>query len=160
MRIVVATNGGGLEDSVSPVFGRCPAFVIIDAEGGEIRNVEVVPNPSAGAVHGAGIQTAQFVLSKGAEVVISGNFGPNVSSILQQAGVKMVVTQGNVEEVVKRYISGENVGMATPSPPGAAQRFTVAGEKISKDDIEMLEEEIRKIEDMLEEIKKKLQEIK
>jgi predicted Fe-Mo cluster-binding NifX family protein len=166
MRIVVATNGGGLEDNISPVFGRCPAFAIIDAEGNEIKNVEVAPNPSAGAVHGAGVQAAQFVLSRGANVAISGNFGPNVSSILQQAGVKMIITQGNVGEVVRRYLQGENVAMAPQTPPpGTPHEVHTSSyggreEKVSKDDIEMLEEEIRKIEDMLEDIKKRLSEIK
>jgi len=163
MRIVVATNGGGLEDSISPVFGRCPAFAIIDAEGNEIKNVEVMPNPSASAVHGAGVQAAQLVLSRGANVAISGNFGPNVSSILQQAGVKMIITQGNVGEVVRKYLQGENVAMTPQMPPPGitpSQEFVRREEKISRDDIEMLEEEIRKIEDMLEDIKKKLEEIK
>jgi len=163
MRIVVATNGGGLEDSISPVFGRCPAFAVIDVDDGSIKNVQVLPNPSAGAVHGAGIQAAQFVLSQGAKVAISGNFGPNVTSILQQAGVEMITAQGNVREIVERYIKGMPSTSPIAPPAGTTPvygRYSQKNEEISKDDIEMLEEEIRKIEDMLTDIKKKLEKIK
>ncbi|HEB84959.1 MAG TPA: hypothetical protein ENI92_08175, partial [Bacteroidetes bacterium] len=85
MRIVAATNRGGLDDTVSPVFGRCPTFTVLDAEGGEIVSHKVIQNPYAGAVGGAGIQAAQLVVNEGAEAVVAGSFGPNASNVLSQA---------------------------------------------------------------------------
>jgi len=180
MKIIVATNRGGLEDDVSPVFGRCQTFTIIEAEGSEIKNVEVVPNQFANAVHGAGIQAGQWVVSQKAKAVIAGNFGPNVSSILQQAGIEMIVAQGNVKEVVEKYLRGELRSPSTPPSPYPYQPYQPpyqpyqpmppypyypppppAIPSMSKEEeIKMLEEELRRIEDMLSAIKKRLEELK
>lgn len=180
MKIIVATNRGGLEDDVSPVFGRCQTFTIIEAEGSEIKNVEVVPNQFANAVHGAGIQAGQWVVSQKAKAVIAGNFGPNVSSILQQAGIEMIVAQGKVKEVVEKYLRGELRSPSTPPSPYPYQPYQPpyqpyqpmppypyypppppAMPSMSKEEeIKMLEEELRRIEDMLSAIKKRLEELK
>lgn len=181
MKIIVATNRGGLEDDVSPVFGRCQTFTIIEAEGSEIKNVEVVPNQFANAVHGAGIQVGQWVVGQKAKAVIAGNFGPNVSSILQQAGIEMIVAQGKVKEVVEKYLRGELRSPSTPPSPYPYQPYQPpyqpyqpmpsypyyppppppAIPSMSKEEeIKMLEEELRRIEDMLSAIKKRLEELK
>ncbi|MDI6916510.1 MAG: NifB/NifX family molybdenum-iron cluster-binding protein [Thermoplasmatales archaeon] len=107
MKIVVATTKGGLEDNVSPVFGRCQTFTIVDVEGKEIKNSEIVPNSYAGAMSGAGIQAGQFAVSKGANVVIAGNYGPNVSTVFSQANVEMIPAQGKVDDVIKKYLNRE-----------------------------------------------------
>ncbi len=107
-KIVVATQNGGLEDQVSQVFGRCPTYTVVNTEDGEIQNSKVVQNQYANAKSGAGIQAAGFATNEGAEAVISGNFGPNVASVLNQAGVKMVSASGlSVKEAVKKYLDGE-----------------------------------------------------
>ncbi|MCK4247318.1 MAG: NifB/NifX family molybdenum-iron cluster-binding protein, partial [Methanomicrobia archaeon] len=85
MKIAVSTMNGGLEDSVSPMFGRCRNFTFVDIEGKEIKNTTVEQNQFAGAVGGAGIQAAQFIISEGADVIIAGNFGPNASSVFSQS---------------------------------------------------------------------------
>jgi len=108
LKIVVATQEGGVEDQVSPVFGRCQTYTIVDAENGEIKNAEVTQNRYANAMSGAGIQAAGFVANQDAEAVISGNFGPNVASVFNQAGIKMVPASGmSVREAVLKYINGE-----------------------------------------------------
>ncbi|MFP4005680.1 MAG: NifB/NifX family molybdenum-iron cluster-binding protein [Candidatus Hadarchaeia archaeon] len=108
VRLVVATQQGGLEDQVSPVFGRCQTYTTVDAENGEIKNAEVAQNQYANAMSGAGIQAAGFVANQGAEAVIAGNFGPNVASVLNQSGVKMVPASGmSVREAVQKYLDGE-----------------------------------------------------
>ena len=107
MKICIATNQGGLEDQVSPVFGRCPTFTFVDVEDKEIKNVEVIPNEFAGAMGGAGIQAAQLVANKGANVVIAGNYGPNAYPILNQAGISVVSAQGNVKDVIMKHVNGE-----------------------------------------------------
>ena len=107
MKICIATNQGGLEDQIFPVFGRCPTFTFVDVEDKEIKNVEVIPNEFAGAMGGAGIQAAQLVANKGANVVIAGNYGPNAYPILNQAGISVVSAQGNVKDVIMKHVNGE-----------------------------------------------------
>ncbi len=107
MKIVVATTKGGLDDEVSPFFGRCPVFTMVEAEGNEIKGAEVISNEFSDAAGGAGIQASQFIAEKKAEAVMAGNFGPNAARILSSAGIKMVQAQGSVKDAVTKYLSGE-----------------------------------------------------
>jgi predicted Fe-Mo cluster-binding NifX family protein len=111
MKICVATmKGGGLDDFVSGVFGRCQTFTFVDVDENEkeIKNFEVVQNEFAGAMGGAGIQAAQLVVNKKANIVIAGNFGPKAFQILSQVGMKIVSVQGiNVRDAVVKYLNGE-----------------------------------------------------
>jgi len=113
---VAATTRGGLSDEVSPVFGRAPTFTVVTVEDGEFKDVEVIPNPYQGAPSGAGIQAAQLVASRGPKAAFAGNFGPNVTGVLAQAGVELVPTSGlTVQEAVKAYLDGT----LTPQPSAA-----------------------------------------
>ena len=159
MRILVATNVGGLDDNVSMVFSRAPTFTIIDTDGKEIKNVEVVPNQFANAVHGAGVQVGQYIISLGINVAIAGNFGPNVSSILSQAGIQTIATQGRVRDVVEKLLQGEvpsSLPSSLPLPPPSP-----FGNPMNIDDkIKEIEERIARIESMVQDIKKAIKEIK
>ena len=49
MRIAIsADSGNGLESVVSPHFGRCPYFVLVDVDGEKVMAVESVANPFYG----------------------------------------------------------------------------------------------------------------
>ncbi|ODS36668.1 MAG: hypothetical protein A7316_02480 [Candidatus Altiarchaeales archaeon WOR_SM1_86-2] len=116
MKICAATTKGGLEDTVSAVFGRCATFTFVEVEGKEIKDTELVQNQFAGAMGGAGIQASQFVAGKGANVVIAGNYGPNAFPILSQAGVKVVSAQGmSVKDAVMKYLNGELQEISQPT---------------------------------------------
>jgi len=123
MRIVAATTRGGLDDAISPVFGRCTTFTVVDVEGDEIVSHEVIQNPYAGAMGGAGIQAAQLVLSKGAQAVLAGSFGPNASNVLSQGGVSMVPAQGTVQDKARDLAAGR----LSPSSGPTAGAFTGRG---------------------------------
>ncbi|MGY4706187.1 NifB/NifX family molybdenum-iron cluster-binding protein [Candidatus Bipolaricaulota sp. J31] len=114
---VAATDTGGPGDRVFPVFGRAPTFTVVEVEDSEIKKATVLQNPYASAPSGAGIQAAQFVVEQGARVVFAGNFGPNASGVLAQAGVEMVPVAGlTVREAVEKYLKGELAPMAAPAP--------------------------------------------
>ncbi|MCD6519191.1 MAG: NifB/NifX family molybdenum-iron cluster-binding protein [Anaerolineae bacterium] len=106
MKVVVTATGTTLDSPVSPVFGRCPAYVFVDTETMEY---EGVANPAAGAAGGAGIQAAQFIVQKGAQAVISGNVGPNAFSVLSSAGVAIYLAgqAKTVREAVELLKKGE-----------------------------------------------------
>ena len=104
MKIAISANGKDLEAQIDPRFGRCAYFIIVDTDS---MNFEVFDNESISLGGGAGIQAAQFVASKGAEVIITGNCGPNAVKTLTAAGVKLIVGQdGPVGQAVNNYISG------------------------------------------------------
>jgi len=108
MKIAVSATGSSLDANVDPRFGRCSYFIIVETEGNEIKGHEVVSNEAVQAMRGAGIQAAQTVANKGAEVLITGNIGPNAFNVLSQTGIKVVTgVSGKVSEVVKKYLKGE-----------------------------------------------------
>jgi predicted Fe-Mo cluster-binding NifX family protein len=104
MKIAVSSNGKDLDSQIDPRFGRCAYFLIVDADN---MSFETFDNESIALGGGAGIQAAQFVASKGAKAILTGNVGPNAVKTLGAAGVEVFVGQnGTVREAVERYNSG------------------------------------------------------
>ena len=105
MKIAVSSSGMDLDSHVDPRFGRCACFVIVETDD---MSFEAFDNGSMALGGGAGIQAAQFVASKGAKAVITGNVGPNAVRTLSAAGVEVFVGQsGPIREVVERYTMGK-----------------------------------------------------
>ncbi len=127
MKIAVATTRGGLDDVVSPVFGRCTTFTLVDVEDGEVVSHEVIQNPHAGAMGGAGIQTAQLIISKEAQAILAGAFGPNASNVFSQGGVQMIPAQGSVKEKALEFALGRLTPAPGPTVAAFAGRGTGAG---------------------------------
>jgi len=105
MKVAVSSTGKNLDSPIDPRFGRCSWFLII--ETGDM-SFEAFSNESIALGGGAGIQSAQFIVSKGAMALLTGNCGPNAMSALSAAGVKVILGQtGSVREAVERYRKGE-----------------------------------------------------
>jgi predicted Fe-Mo cluster-binding NifX family protein len=123
MRVAVTALGTDLDNATSPVFGRCPAFAIVDTETLEC---EGVPNPAVAAGGGAGVQAAQLVIDRKAEAVLSHNVGPNAFAALQAAGIKVYrIDGGTVRQAVEALAAGglpeldaPNVGAYRGARPG------------------------------------------
>ena len=113
MKVCISATNNDLEASVDPRFGRCQYFLFVDTE---TMNFEAVGNPAFIAGGGAGIQAAQFIVNKGAKVVLTGDVGPNAFQALQAGGVKIVTgTQGLVKDVIERFNKGELGYAGAPS---------------------------------------------
>jgi predicted Fe-Mo cluster-binding NifX family protein len=105
MKVIVSAQGDNLEAPVSPVFGRCPIYLLVDTETFEF---EAIPNPAMNQPGGAGIQAAQFVVSQGVEAVLTGNLGPNAFDVLQAASVPgYLAGQGTVRQAVEACRAGQ-----------------------------------------------------
>jgi len=116
MKICVSAVASSLDAQVDPRFGRCPYLLIIDSESLEF---EAISNASSGAMHGAGIQSAQTVANKGVKVVITGNMGPNAFQALSSAGIQVVKGGfGTVREMIERYRKGESTETMGPTVSG------------------------------------------
>jgi predicted Fe-Mo cluster-binding NifX family protein len=115
MRVAVSSSGKDLDSEIDPRFGRCAYFVICDTDN---MKYEAFENESALLGGGAGIQSAQFIASKGAEAVITGNCGPNADRTLGAAGIKMFVGQsGTVREAVERIKNNQLEAAAGANVP-------------------------------------------
>ncbi len=123
-KICVTAEDGNLDAQVDPRFGRCRYFIIITPETMEF---EAIKNPNMEAMGGAGIQSGQLVADKGAEVVLTGNIGPNAFQTLQAAGVKVITgVEGEIKQVVSRYKTGE---LVPDSNPNVGEHFGVQKNK-------------------------------
>ena len=87
MRICITSSGPNLDSLVDPRFGRCVYFIFVDEENK--RKINVVQNDAVNAIRGAGIRAAQIVIDQKAEVVITGNIGPNSFDALKSSGIKI-----------------------------------------------------------------------
>ncbi|MBC8179295.1 MAG: dinitrogenase iron-molybdenum cofactor biosynthesis protein, partial [Deltaproteobacteria bacterium] len=67
MKVAVSSAGKDLDSQIDPRFGRCAYFIIVDTD---TMDYEVFDNKNMNLGGGAGIQSAQFVASKDAKVVI------------------------------------------------------------------------------------------
>ena len=105
MKVAVSSSGNDLDSQIDPRFGRCACFLIVETDD---MHFDSFDNENIALGGGAGIQSAQFVASKGAEAVITGNCGPNAVRTLSAAGIELFVGQtGTVREAVDRYKRGD-----------------------------------------------------
>ncbi|WP_333570639.1 NifB/NifX family molybdenum-iron cluster-binding protein [Thermodesulfobacterium commune] len=94
MKICIVSQGKDLEAEIDSRFGRCRYFIFYDTETGE---KEVVENTWREAVQGAGVQAAQFVASKGVQVLVTGGkLGPKAERIIGSAKIKILEVSGKV----------------------------------------------------------------
>jgi len=106
-RLAIPTKDeGGVEDVVADVFGRAKTFTIIDIEGREIMKVETIQNPAASYKHGAGPIAVKMLTDRGVTTVVAGEFGPGVSTLLEQFQVaKVEVPRGTrVMDAIKPFV--------------------------------------------------------
>ena len=171
MKICITSQGDNLDAQVDPRFGRCQYFIIADSESLEF---EAITNPNILAMGGAGIQSAQLVTEKDAQVVLTGNVGPNAFRTLQAAGMEIIVgVSGTVREVIEQYKKGE---LSSASNPSVGAKFGLGGgmgrrragitevssrQSGDKDEeTKNLQEQARKLEEQLKQINKRLEELK
>lgn len=84
MKIAVSSSGKDENAQVSPVSGRAEFYLIFEDK----KLVETISNPFQHGGGGAGIGVAQMLANKGVELVISGKFGPNMTTFLDEKGIK------------------------------------------------------------------------
>ncbi len=122
MKVAVSSSGKNLDSQIDPRFGRCAYFLIVETDD---MNFEVFDNENIALGGGAGIQSAQFVASKGVQAVITGNCGPNAVRTLSAAGVKLFVGQsGTVKETIGRYKSDE---LKSTDEPSVSDHYGMGG---------------------------------
>jgi len=119
MTICITSSGQELDAPVNPSFGRAPYFLFVDPETLAIEAVKNTPG-----AHGAGVQAAQTVASKGANVVITGNVGPNAHQGLSTAKIKIYVgAKGTAKEALEDYRAGRLTRADAPTAGGHGRRM-------------------------------------
>lgn len=104
-------NADGLDAPISPHFGRCPYFTLVDVEKRQVNHVEAVVNPYY-ANHQPG-EVPGFIHSLGAEVMLSGGMGGRAVAFFQNYGITPATgASGIAREALESYFEGNLVGAA------------------------------------------------
>jgi predicted Fe-Mo cluster-binding NifX family protein len=161
---VSADNRNGLDSVVSPHFGRCPHFVLVDLDEHEVRAVQEVDNPYY-SHHQPG-QVPAFINSLGANVMLTGGMGGRAIMFFQQFGIEGVTgAYGTVRQSLERYLGGDLRGAA---PCKESQEHghgeplpleDLAEGEYEKDELGRLAEEAEMLRTQLEEVEEKLRRI-
>lgn len=104
MKIAVSATGGSLNAQVSEQFGRCAYFLIVETE---TMKFEPLSNPGQGMMGGAGPEAVRAIVSRGAELIITGQVGPNAQQALDAAKISVVTgyeSDMTVKTAIKKYL--------------------------------------------------------
>jgi len=101
MRIAIAAEG----KHVSPHFGHCEYFLVVDTNGKEVvgRRMLQTPPHQPGAI-------PQFLAHEGVKLVITGGMGQNAQTFFEGNGIEVITgCSGTIEDVLQTYLDGELV---------------------------------------------------
>ena len=157
MRVAIsADDSNGLDSVVSPHFGRCPYYVLVDLDGREVSRVSAVENPYYG--HHQPGQVPDFIHSQGADVMLAGGMGRRAIGFFQQYGIQAVTgASGTVRHALEQYLGGVLQG-AEPcreSIEHAHEEVSTEGE-YEEDEAGRLREEVQMLQQQLTEVMERL----
>jgi predicted Fe-Mo cluster-binding NifX family protein len=106
LRVAVsADDGSGIDSIVSPHFGRCPYFIVVNLSGREVQQVTAVENPFY-RHHQPG-QVPRFIRDHGADVMLTGGMGRRAIALFEQYGIQAVTgASGTVRRSLEQYLGG------------------------------------------------------
>lgn len=100
MKVAITSTGNSPDSKLDTRFGRCSYFVIYDTE---TNATEYIPNLNKENVEGAGPASVQLIASRGANKVVSGEFGAKVKSLFDSLQIQLVVLN-NPEKKISEII--------------------------------------------------------
>ena len=107
---IASEDDRGLSGKVSAHFGRCPYYVLVEANGGTVIGSRVVSNPYFD-LHRPGVMP-RFIRDIGANVIVAGGMGPKAIDMFHGFDIDVATgATGAVEEVLGAYLRGEHRGV-------------------------------------------------
>jgi len=160
MRVAIsADNSNGLDSVVSPHFGRCPYFVLVDLDGQEVKAVQAISNPYYGN-HQPG-QVPGFIHSQGASVMLTGGMGRRAIMFFEEYGIEAATgASGTVRHTLEQYLGGALQG-AAPCRESVAHAHEHEDDSqddgaYEKDEAGRLREEVHALQQQLDEAMRRL----
>lgn len=156
---VSADDNRGVDSVVSPHFGRCPYFVLVNVDGCEVSQVEAIENPFYGN-HAPGAVPG-FIREQGADAMVTGGMGGRAIMFFEQMGIQAVTgAYGTVRTALEAFLGGELTGAEackTSSEHGHTEPVQVPDDgAYEKDDVGRLREEAEMLQEQLEDVDARL----
>jgi len=117
MMTAIATDGG----YVSPHFGRCQAYTLVDIADGQVVKSEQVANPGhePGAI-------PEFLNRKGAEKIVCGGIGARATALFAQYGIEIFAgINDTVGNVIDNLVKGTLTGGESLCKPGDGRGYGI-----------------------------------
>lgn len=117
MKIAISTDG----QNVSPHFGRCPAFTILEIKDGKLINKETISNPG----HHPGY-LPQYLRKYGVSCIVAGGMGMRAKELFGKANIDAILgIKGKIDEVVSKIIDGSLEGGESICRPGSGKGYGI-----------------------------------
>jgi predicted Fe-Mo cluster-binding NifX family protein len=127
-KVAVTAASPSMDAAIDPRFGRCRYFLLVDTER---ETFEVLENtPTTGG--NAGVQAAEMIAGKGAQVLLTGECGPKASKALAAAGIEVIPgCSGTVGALVKQFKAGQlaPASKARTTPDSASGKVPGPGKR-------------------------------
>jgi len=158
MRVAIsADNNDGLDSVVSPHFGRCPFFLLVDLDDREVQQVEVVKNPYY-EQHQPG-QVPGFIQQQQADVMLTGGMGRRAIAFFDQYGIQAATgASGTVRHALEQYLGGA-LQDAKPCRESIEHAHEHDDEGYEEDEVGRLREEAETLQQQLDEVVTRLGEL-
>jgi len=115
MRFAISTDGS----LVSPHFGRCPAFTIVDVESNKVIKQEVIDNPG----HHPGY-LPEFLHKINVKYIVCGGMGQRASQLFSGLGINTITgIEGSVSEAIEKIVEGSLESKGSSCNPGAGKNY-------------------------------------
>ena len=117
MKIAISTDG----NKVSPHFGRCPQFTIIEVENNKLIDKKVIENPG----HHPGF-LPQYLNEIGVSCIVAGGMGMRAKELFDHAGIEAILgVEGEVDKIINKIINGSLEGGDSICQPGLGKGYGV-----------------------------------
>jgi|GEM_PF-743135 len=102
-KICITAQGSDLNSPIDPRFGRAQYFLVFDPKD---MKIEAVRNPKTEAAQNVGIESAQWLASKGVKILLTGHVGSKASQILHSAGIQIITgISGTSKDVYNDFVN-------------------------------------------------------
>ena len=117
MKIAISTDG----QYVSPHFGRCPAFTILEMEDNDLISKETISNPG----HHPGY-LPQYLNKIGVSCIVAGGMGMRAKELFRQANIDTILgVEGKIEEVISKILNNSLEGGESICKPGSGKGYGI-----------------------------------
>jgi len=115
LKIAIPDDNGNL----SPHFGRCPSFTIVELEDKKIISRDLIDSPG----HNPGVLPDLFSKLK-IDMVVSGGMGMRAQELFEQKNIDIILgADGSVDDIIKNIMEGTLKKGESSCKPGSGKGY-------------------------------------
>ena len=113
MKIAITSQEKSIRSILNERFGKCIYFVVFDTLSG---NTEMLESKITDPSKCTGMNTCQLMADNYIDVVISGHFGKQTSSVLKSLNIKMFTSiKAEIKDVIENFKAGKLEEIKVPT---------------------------------------------